>query len=115
MSGELAVSFAIRLNDQGSGPATQALKKIVAGLKEIEGVSKSCSAAAVSAFQKLANAREVLGIRSEKAIQNEIRQTEAAYQRLAAAGTASARELARAQDAMRGKVAELRREMDGAK
>lgn len=115
MSGEFAVSFAIKLNDQGSGPAERALKKIVAGLKEIEGVSKSSSAAAISAFQKLANAREVLGIRSEKAIQNEIRQTEAAYQRLAASGTASARELARAQDAMRGKVVELRREMDGAR
>lgn len=115
MSGEMAVSFAIKLNDLGSGPAAQALNKITRALKETEGVAKSSSAAAVSAFQKLASAREVLGIRSEKAIQNEIRQTEAAYQRLAATGQTSARELGRAQDAMKQKVSALRQEMEGVK
>jgi minor tail protein len=115
MSGELAVSFALKLNDQGSGPAVRALQAITRALKETEQVSKSSSDAAISAFKKLGNAREVLGIRSEKAIQNEIRQTEAAYQRLAASGQASARELGRAQDAMRQKVAGLRQELDGVK
>ena len=115
MSGEMAVSFAIKLNDQGSAAATQALNKLSRALKETEGVAKSTSTAAINAFQKLASSREILGIRSEKAIQNEIRQTEAAYKRLADSGQASARELGRAQDAMRQKVADLRREMDGAK
>lgn len=59
----------------------------------------------------MASARGVLGIRSEKEIQNEIRRTEAAYQRLAQSGTASAREQARAYDAMRRKVSDLRSEM----
>ena len=115
MSGEMAVSFVLKLNDQGSGPATQAMQKILRAMKEVGEVAKSASSTAISAFQKLANSREILGIRSEKAIQNEIRQTEAAYQRLAASGQASARELGRAQDAMRGKVSELRRELDGVK
>ena len=115
MSGELAVSFALKLNDQGSGPATQAMARLTRGMKEMEGAAKSASTAAISAFRKLATSREVLGIRSEKAIQNEIRQTEAAYQRLATSGQASARELGRAQDAMRQKVAGLRQEMEGVK
>ncbi|OLZ74934.1 hypothetical protein BS642_20155, partial [Chromobacterium violaceum] len=46
--------------------------------------------------QRAAAARELLGVRAENAIQREIRQTEAAYKRLAATGTLSAREQARA-------------------
>ena len=113
MSGEMAVSLALKLNDQGSGPATQALQKITRSMKEVGAEAKSASQAAISAFQKLASSREILGIRSEKAIQNEIRQTEAAYKRLADSGQASARELARAQDAVRQKVAGLRQELNG--
>ena len=113
MSGEMAVSLALKFKDQGSTQATQALQKITRATKETGDVAKSASAAAMSAFQKLANARETLGIRSEKAIQNEIRQTEAAYKRLSSSGQASARELGRAQDAMRQKVSDLRRELDG--
>ena len=115
MSGEFAVSFALKLNDQGSGPATQAMAKITKGMKEVGETAKSTSATAISAFQKLANSREILGIRSEKAIQNEIRQTEAAYQRMVNSGQAGTRELARAQEAMRQKVSALRQEMEGAK
>lgn len=115
MSGEFAVSLALKLNDQGSGPATQALAKINKGMKEVGETAKSASTAAISAFQKLATSREILGIRSEKAIQNEIRQTEAAYQRMVASGQAGARELGRAQDAMKQKVSALRHEMEGVK
>lgn len=113
-TGDLAVSLTLKLNDQGSGAAARALKTIERGLKDVETTAKSSGAAAVSAFKKLADSREVLGIRSEKAIQNEIRQTEAAYKRLVASGQAGNRELARAQDAMRGKVQALRQEMEGA-
>lgn len=115
MAGELAVSFVLKLNDQGSAAAARALQTVTRALKETETVAKTSSQAAISAFQKLGSARELLGIRSEKAIQNEIRQTEAAYKRLADSGQASARELGRAQDAMRQKVAGLRRELDGVK
>lgn len=115
MSGEMAVSLALKFKDQGSALATQAFNKIKQELKGVGEAAKSSSAAAVASFQKLASAREILGIRSEKAIQNEIKQTEAAYSRMAHAGIASARELGRAQDAMKNKVAELRREMEGVK
>lgn len=63
--------------------------------------------------QRAAAARELLGVRAENTIQREIRQTEAAYKRLAATGTLSAREQARAYDAMRAKVAGLRQELSG--
>lgn len=63
--------------------------------------------------QRMASAREQLGVRAERAIQREIQQTEAAYKRLANSGTLSAKEQARAYEAMRDKVAGLRREMAG--
>ncbi len=113
-TGDLAVSLTLKYVDQGSAQLRQALKGATGGLKEVETAAKSTGAAAVAAFKKMADAREVLGIRSEKAIQNEIRQTEAAYKRRVASGQAGARELARAQDAMRGKVQALRQEMEGA-
>lgn len=115
MSGDLAISLVLKLNDQGSPQAAAALSRLERALKAVGETAKTSSAAAVSSFQKLASAREILGVRSEKAIQNEIRQTEAAYKRLAESGQASAREMGRAQDAMRAKVAELRREMEGVK
>lgn len=115
MSGEMAITYALKLNDQGSAAAEKAMARVTKAVKETGEAAKGSSQAAISAFQKMASAREVLGIRSEKAIQNEIALTEAAYKRMAASGQASARELGRAQDAMRGKVAELRREMEGVK
>jgi TP901 family phage tail tape measure protein len=111
MSGELAVSLVLKLKDQGSSAAEQALKKVSGAIKETGTVAKSVSDAAISAFRKMANAREVLGIRSEKAIQNEIRQTEAAYQRLAASGTLSMREQARAAETARTAIVKLQNEM----
>ncbi|RMC99881.1 tail tape measure protein [Aquitalea palustris] len=63
--------------------------------------------------QRMASARETLGIRAERTIQREIAQTEAAYQRLSRSGTLSAREQVRAFDAMRDKVGKLRQEMHG--
>ncbi len=64
-----------------------------------------------SAYERLATARETLGVRPERAIQREIQLTEAAYNRLARSGTASAKELARAQEASLRKVRELKKEM----
>lgn len=52
------------------------------------------------------------GIRSEKETQREIRQTEAAFRRLARSGTASQNDLARAAVATKNKVAELNAELN---
>jgi hypothetical protein len=56
-------------------------------------------------------AYEALGIRSNRSIEREIRRTEAAYDRLRRSGTLSMREQARAADAARGQIHELRLEM----
>ncbi len=64
-----------------------------------------------SDHQRYAQARELLGVRSERRVQQEILQTQAAYKRLAESGGLSWREQMRALDAMRGKVRDLRNEM----
>jgi TP901 family phage tail tape measure protein len=65
----------------------------------------------IKAYQEIARARETLGVRSERVIRDEIALTKSAYESLARSGAASARELARAQDASIRKVRELRQEM----
>ncbi|EIJ72719.1 phage tail tape measure protein [Haemophilus haemolyticus] len=59
----------------------------------------------------MASARETLGVRSEHKIQQEINHTIAAYNRLKRSGTATSRELARAAEATRSKIAGLNTEM----
>lgn len=66
---------------------------------------------AQQASRALARDRESLGIRSENAIQREINQTIAAYQRLKASGMVSSRELARAAEMTRQKISSLNAEM----
>ncbi|WP_215954213.1 phage tail tape measure protein [Providencia rettgeri] len=58
-------------------------------------------------------ARETLGVRAERAIQREIQQTVAAYNRLARSGTLSIDEQSRAYSRMRQRVGELKAEMQG--
>ncbi|HHR6442814.1 TPA: phage tail tape measure protein [Providencia alcalifaciens] len=58
-------------------------------------------------------ARETLGIRAERAIQREIQQTMAAYNRLARSGTLSVDEQSRAYERMRQRVSQLKTEMQG--
>lgn len=111
MSGELAASFVFKLNDQGSAAAERAIKTIERAFKTTGEAAKSSGSVAISAFQKMASARETLGIRSEKVIQNEIRRTEAAYKRLADSGTLSMREQHRAADAARTAIVKLQNEM----
>ncbi|ACA32339.1 phage tail tape measure protein [Histophilus somni] len=62
-------------------------------------------------IQQAARARQSLGMRSENAIQREINQTIAAYQRLKTSGVASSREIARAAVIAKQKIAQLNAEM----
>ncbi len=64
-----------------------------------------------SSYERLSHARETLGMRSEQAIQREIQQTVAAYNRLKDSGTLSFNEQTRAAEAMRAKVEQLTNEM----
>lgn len=111
----------------GSVPGTKAVEQTIAKSaatteklltqSAVNAGNKSAAAAEASAsrsrsaYEKLASAREQLAVRSENAIQREIQQTEAAYNRLARSGVASARELARAQDAAAERTRKLRQEM----
>lgn len=81
-----------------------------AAQKAAEATQKS-TARQRSSYEKLSQAREVLGVRSERAIQREIQQTEAAYNRLKASGTLSWQQQAAAADKMRQKVTQLTNEM----
>ena len=81
-----------------------------AAQKAAEATQKS-TARQRSSYEKLSQAREVLGVRSERAIQREIQQTEAAYNRLKASGTLSWQQQAAAAEKMRQKVTQLTNEM----
>jgi len=81
-----------------------------AAQKAAEATQKS-TARQRSSYEKLSQDREVLGVRSERAIQREIQQTEAAYNRLKASGTLSWQQQAAAADKMRQKVTQLTNEM----
>lgn len=61
--------------------------------------------------QKMAKARELLGVRSEREVQREIQRTQAAYNRLARSGQLSWNEQRRAARAMREEVRSLNNEM----
>ena len=62
-------------------------------------------------IQQAARNREMLGVRSERSIQNEINRTRAAYDNLKRSGIASGRELDRAAVATKRRIAELNAEM----
>lgn len=62
-------------------------------------------------IQQAARNREMLGVRSERSIQNEINRTCAAYDQLKRSGIASGRELDRAAVATKRRIAELNAEM----
>lgn len=59
----------------------------------------------------MSRARETLGVRAENAIQREIEQTRAAYDRLKRSGVASQNELRRASEATKKRVQELNAEL----
>lgn len=95
--------------------AAQASEKTATAAKTAATQSVQAAQAAhdqhIRLYRDMAQARETLAIRSERAIQNEIRTTQEAYQVLTRSGAASAREMARAQDATLQRVRELRREL----
>lgn len=104
-SGRLSASEQMR--------AYESMRDKVAQLRREMGMAERAVIGLSRESQRMASAREQLGVRAEQTIQREIRQTEAAYQRLASSGKLSATEQARAYQAMREQVAGLKREMQG--
>lgn len=104
-AGAKAVSQTIQKEAEKATTATERAAQRAAEAAE-KGANRSRSA-----YERLSQAREVLGVRSERLIQREIQQTEAAYQRLLSSGTMSWQAQAAAADKMRQKVRELTNEM----
>lgn len=134
MSRQLEAALVLRARDEASRPLLRALQQVDHQAGAAGQAIGQAGKAGASALVKLATdanvaeravvglsresqrmhaARQQLGMRAEQTIQREIRQTEAAYNRLLRTGQLTASEQARAFQAMRDKVAALRREMQG--
>lgn len=93
----------VKIEGQATGLARAA--------KEAQESIKKLGAGAGAEFNKMARSRELLGVRSEHAIQRELQRTEAAYGRMARAGFTSLAEQKRAAEALRAEVQRLNMEM----
>jgi len=109
-----AADVEVRLKFVDKG-ATSGINKYA---KDVEKSTKQAEAAVTqsntrqrASFDRLSQARESLGMRSEKKIQLEISRTESAYKRLEASGTMSQAALARAADKTKSKITSLTNEM----
>lgn len=105
------VEVKLKLNDGATKGLAKAAELQQKAVKQAEAITLASNGRQRSSYEKLSQAREVLGIRSEKAVQREIQQTEAAYKRLANSGTASAREISRAYDAQINNIRKLKNEL----
>lgn len=111
MSGKnLELSLVMRLRDLASSGFSRAQRDIQAAIGKTEKSTASLTQT-VAQYQKTRDAAAILGMRSERNIQREIWQTEAAYNRLARSGTLSMRDQARAADATRARIRALNNEM----
>lgn len=125
MARDLKLAMTLLARDQGSKVLRQSLtdinRQITANKKASDDAARSeqqnaqgslrASRTLQQEYQRAASARETLGIRSERSIQREITQTQAAFMRLLRTGTMSAQEQSRAFDAMTRKVKTLRDEI----
>lgn len=89
------------------GNATGLARASQAARREMDRLGKTVTAD----VQKMAKARELLGVRSEREVQREIQRTQAAYNRLTRSGQLSWNEQRRAAQAMRAEVRALNNEI----
>ncbi|WOA52497.1 phage tail tape measure protein [Dickeya solani] len=127
MARNLQLALTLTAKDTGSQVLRKAMADAVTATKNAERASTElattqqkasttgiqASRALSSEFQRAANAREQLGIRSERQIQREIQTTIAAYNRLTRSGMLSANEQRRAFAAMTEQLTRLRTELNG--
>lgn len=125
MAREFKLSLLLSARDEASKSVTRSLRETVKETQKAEQAQEKLSRrqkttaqdaisqgrARTEDMKRQSRAYETLGIRSERAIQREISQTIAAYNRLARSGMMSADEQARAFDRMRQRVGQLRGEM----
>ncbi|MEN2821569.1 hypothetical protein HIPEINDE_00445 [Mannheimia haemolytica] len=136
MAKNMKVQLELTAKDTASPVLNQAAKTAEKAFKNTERAAQKSGNAQTQAAQKAANAtessnrkieqsyrnarrvaadvsraRETLGVRAENAIQREIEQTRAAYDRLKRSGVASQNELRRASEATKQRVRELNAEL----
>lgn len=97
-----------QMAEQGAAKVATATER--AARRSAEAVERSATRQR-SSYEKTSQAREALGIRSEKTIQKEIENTRRAYAALGAAGFASAQEQERAYAAVQSRITRLTNEM----
>jgi hypothetical protein len=103
MSGTANYVVGVRINGNASG-LSKATQEALRAQRLLAGGS-------IREYQRMAEARAQLGVRSEREVRREMQQTEAAYNRLARSGTLSWREQRMAAKAMREEVTRLTNEM----
>ncbi|MDO9758636.1 phage tail tape measure protein [Glaesserella parasuis] len=136
MAKDMKVQLELNAKDNASQVIAKVGKEAEKAFKDAERTAQASSQAQVTAAEKvatatqssnkrieqayrearkraadLARARETLGIRSENAIQREIEQTRAAYDRLKRSGVASQNELRRASEQTKQRIKELNAEL----
>ena len=119
------LSLTLKAKDYASGVVKSVENSVSKSTKNIENQAQRSAATQQRAMrqtaqvteqsyrqiQQAARNREMLGVRSERSIQNEINRTRAAYDQLKRSGIASGRELDRAAVATKRRIAELNAEM----
>lgn len=103
MTSSTVYRFGVRFEGNAAG--------LVRAAKEAETALKQSGARSQTEYRRMAEARQVLGVRAERDIQREIQKTEAAYNRMARAGFQSWQEQRQAARAMREEVTKLTNEM----
>lgn len=119
------VSLTLKAKDYASGVVKSVENSVSKSTKNIENQAQRSATTQQRAMRQTAQVteqsyrqiqqavrnREMLGVRSERSIQNEINRTRAAYDQLKRSGIASGRELDRAAVATKRRIAELNAEM----
>lgn len=111
MSKNMKVQIEVTAKDSASPVLNKAAKEAEKSFKQTGQIAQQSSKTQADAARKAAQAREVLGVRSERTIQRELMQTRAAYERLKRSGVASQNELRRAAEATKNRVRELNVEL----
>lgn len=99
------------IEQQAERSARKVAEASASAAKKSASETESSTSRQRASYERLSHAREVLGVRSERSIQREIQQTEAAYKRLESSGTLSQQTLARAAEKTREKITRLTNEM----
>lgn len=111
MSKNMKVEIEVTAKDSAAPVINKTTQETKKSFKQTEQAAQQSSKSQTEAARKTAQAREILGVRSERTIRRELIQTRAAYERLKRSGVASQNELQRAAEVTKKRVQELNTEL----